>query len=368
MLPPTKPAAWMLLVVGFIFGAALNAQASSPNSSTPEKKPVEPTKAALPAAKKIPCLDCHEGPVVSSILNTKHAMMADKRTPFAQDACQTCHGASQEHMDSGGEQVPSTKFGAKSKVPVAEQNKVCLTCHESGARMEWKGSAHETAEIACTTCHTLHANQDKTLGKKTQSDVCYSCHKTQRAQIHRSSAHPIKNGKMSCSGCHNPHGGTGPKLLNKSTLNETCYTCHAEKRGPFLWEHQPVQEDCSICHVPHGSNHAPLLNAKGPWLCQQCHQEEFHPSLKYNGTGIPPNQQEDCLACHKGQVRPAAGGAHDDPISADVGTCSAPDGCHVNSEISHGGRVTPNMLGKNCLNCHSQIHGSNHPSGVKLMR
>ena len=26
------------------------------------------------------------------------------------------------------------------------------------------------------------------------------------------------------------------------------------------------------------------------------------------------------------------------------------------------------LLGSSCLNCHSQVHGSNHPSGVKLMR
>ncbi len=42
-------------------------------------------------------------------------------------------------------------------------------------------------------------------------------------------------------------------------MNETCYTCHADKRGPFLWEHQPVNEDCTNCHTPHGSNITPLL-------------------------------------------------------------------------------------------------------------
>jgi len=26
------------------------------------------------------------------------------------------------------------------------------------------------------------------------------------------------------------------------------------------------------------------------------------------------------------------------------------------------------MLGQNCLNCHTQSHGSNHPSGSRLMR
>ena len=30
--------------------------------------------------------------------------------------------------------------------------------------------------------------------------------------------------------------------------------------------------------------------------------------------------------------------------------------------------ANPNVLGKNCLNCHSQVHGSNHPSGAALMR
>jgi hypothetical protein len=26
------------------------------------------------------------------------------------------------------------------------------------------------------------------------------------------------------------------------------------------------------------------------------------------------------------------------------------------------------LLGRSCLNCHSQVHGSNHPSGAKLHR
>lgn len=276
---------------------------------------------ALAIATKSPCLDCHEDPLILSILQTKHAMTADKRTPFAQDACQTCHGESTEHINSGSpDQPPTVKFGVKSKVPVAEQNKVCLKCHESGLRMEWKGSHHETAELACSSCHTIHAPEDKVLNQQTQPEICFNCHKTQQAQIHRFSAHPIKEGKMSCTQCHNPHGSAGPKLLNKLTLNEVCYTCHAEKRGPFLWEHQPVREDCSICHTPHGSNHRPLLRAREPWLCQQCHLENFHPSTAYDGINTPTNS------------------------------------------------VDAHTLGKACSNCHTNVHGSNHPSGVRKTR
>lgn len=273
--------------------------------------------------QKIPCLDCHDNtsefPVLS-IFNTKHAVVADKRTPFAKDACQTCHGDATEHMKNPSKENAPIQFGMKSKVPVAQQNKVCLGCHEAGARMSWKGSAHEMAGVACATCHTLHANESKALNKRTQSEICFECHQTQRAQAYRPSAHPIVQGKMSCLGCHEPHGGSGPKLLNKPTLNETCYACHAEKRGPFLWEHQPVREDCSICHLPHGSNHDALLNAKGPWLCQQCHMEQYHPSGAYSGTGIPPTG------------------------------------------------AAQQLLAKNCMNCHPQIHGSNHPSGARKTR
>jgi hypothetical protein len=26
------------------------------------------------------------------------------------------------------------------------------------------------------------------------------------------------------------------------------------------------------------------------------------------------------------------------------------------------------LLGKGCVNCHSQVHGTNHPSGARLTR
>jgi predicted CXXCH cytochrome family protein len=111
----------------------------------------------------------------------------------------------------------------------------------------------------------------------TQADVCFGCHKAQRAQVRRVSAHPLATTgladtrKMACSDCHNPHGSTGPKLLVKNSVNDTCFTCHAEKRGPYLWEHAPVADDCTNCHTPHGSSNAPLLKARVPWLCQACH-------------------------------------------------------------------------------------------------
>ena len=69
-------------------------------------------------------------------------------------------------------------------------------------------------------------------------------------------SHPVRQGKLGCSDCHEPHGTTAEKQLVRATINETCYECHAEKRGPMLWEHEPVAENCDDCHSRvHGSNH-----------------------------------------------------------------------------------------------------------------
>jgi hypothetical protein len=37
------------------------------------------------------------------------------------------------------------------------------------------------------------------------------------------------------------------------------------------------------------------------------------------------------------------------------------------SGLANGG-ASALLLGRGCVNCHVQVHGSNHPSGVKLMR
>lgn len=280
-------------------------------------------------AKDAVCTKCHDeyDNQVLSIYQTPHGVKADARTP----SCQSCHGDSQGHVKNTARKSPRTApdvvFGAESKAKTvsapAAQNEACMGCHESGLRMHWKGSVHDNEDVTCISCHQLHASADPVLTKITQPEVCLTCHKAKRAELHRPSSHPILEGKTACSDCHNPHGSNGPTLLAAATLNETCYTCHAEKRGPFLWEHEPVREDCSICHKPHGSVNDNLLKNRAPWLCQQCHLAQFHPSTVYSGTGLP--------------------GAN------------TPSGAQQ-------------MLGKNCLNCHSQIHGSNHPSGARKTR
>ena len=81
--------------------------------------------------------------------------------------------------------------------------------------------------------------------------------KTERAVAHM----PVREGKMSCSTCHNPHGSiSNVKALKVgSSVGELCISCHTEMRGPVLWEHAPVRENCTTCHDPHGSSNDRML-------------------------------------------------------------------------------------------------------------
>src|SRR6516165_8222085 len=198
---------------------------------------------------------------------------------------------------------------------VEEVNQVCLNCHEKGQRTLWQGSVHEVRGLACANCHTVMRNVTPkfALAQLTEPDVCFQCHKKQRADIWQSSHMPVREGKMTCSSCHNPHGSYSEALLKTATVNDTCYKCHAEKRGPFLWEHPPVRENCLNCHDPHGSINDALLKVSRPRLCQQCHTAADHP-------GNPGNP----MAIYS--------------------------------------------IGASCQNCHVKIHGSNSPAGAEFVR
>ena len=113
-----------------------------------------------------------------------------------------------------------------------------------------------------------------------EPDTCFQCHKDRRAQMFRSSHMPMREGKMVCSDCHNPHGSTTEALLKKDSINDVCYTCHAEKRGPFLFEHAPVRENCLNCHDPHGSVNEFSLKLSRPRLCFECHQFGHGPTSR----------------------------------------------------------------------------------------
>jgi DmsE family decaheme c-type cytochrome len=252
------------------------------------------------------CANCHANAL--EIWTGKHGTRADARAPISV-GCAMCHGDPTEHLKSPANAMPN-RF---SKMGSAQKNEVCSTCHQGRTRIHWVGSAHERNDVACSSCHKLHVAHDRVRDKVTQSDVCFSCHKEQRVQINRPSRHPIREGMVGCSDCHNPHGSVGPAMMVRDNVNDTCYTCHMEKRGPFVRTHQPVQENCALCHNPHGTTAPNLLKQRSPFLCQQCHEP----------------------TSHRGNIATLTGTS-----------------------------TSASTLARGCMNCHTQIHGTNNPSDI----
>jgi DmsE family decaheme c-type cytochrome len=180
---------------------------------------------------------------------------------------------------------------------------------------------HDARNVSCATCHSVHAakSENAQLKTATASETCVTCHKPEAMKTQKSGHMPVRESKMECTSCHTPHGSTNVRLLRAgNSINESCASCHAEKRGPFVWEHAAGRENCASCHDPHGSNNDRMLVAKAPMLCQRCHVSSRHPATIY-------------------------------------------DGAQLNAGSNR-------LVGRGCVNCHSQIHGSNHAAGNFFLR
>ena len=273
--------------------------------------PLAPASPEAQYVGKDQCAACHEE-VVTSFQGTVHGGKSFEMR--SKNACETCHGPGKAHVDASGGKGNIRNL---KKLSASDSTAICLTCHTSGGQKRWDGSVHANRDLACTECHNLHPKGEapKALLAKPEIDLCTTCHLQKKAALMRSGHMPMREGKMNCSSCHNPHGAAGPSLLLQSTVNQNCYSCHAEKRGPFLWEHAPVREDCLNCHDPHGTINPNLLKVKPPILCIQCHNG-------FAGGGM--------------------GNAH-----------QARDRYAFN---------------QSCVNCHAMIHGSTHPAGNAFLR
>lgn len=283
------------------------------------------------------CETCHDVEA-TALGKTKHGKKLDPRTPAASaHGCQSCHGPGSVHAAARQEGKPLdpahpdlVTFKEGGPVPAGQRADVCLSCHQKMTKRNWTTTGHAMNGVACSDCHTVHNPKgEPQLKTETEVETCGRCHKDVKAQLQRPSHHPVREGKLTCSNCHNPHGSGNEKNLLKSNANDTCFQCHQEKRGPFLWEHPPVFENCLNCHNPHGTNNRNMLVSDTPKLCEQCHAASRHPDTLYDATA---------------------------KLEGDAGLS--------------GLAQNPNarMYNKGCNNCHSHIHGSNHPSGQFFLR
>jgi len=315
-----------LALISAAFGLWIAVMVTVSASPAPHQNGTAPAKVTESAAKAAPatgyvgeetCLTCHEDQK-KGYHGSPHGRAANPRSPMAAKGCESCHGPGQAHVDGGGDK---TKIRNPKTLSPREASETCLSCHNRSAHNDWAGGKHDSRNISCLTCHSIHAPKgEKQLKTQSVQETCVQCHVKEVNKVHKSSHMPVgaKDGnKMECTTCHNPHGSQNVKMLKEgNTITEACASCHAEKRGPFLWEHMPVREGCTTCHDAHGSNNERMLVAKLPMLCQRCHIHSRHPATVYDQTQV--NNRSNRVA------------------------------------------------GRSCVQCHQMIHGSNHPTSGKV--
>src|SRR5450759_4531386 len=221
------------------------------------------------------CLDCHKESVHQFEATVMGKLIKENGgVKNGEHGCESCHGPSKAHVESGGDVLPPISYSSKARTTVVDRNATCLNCHEKTSRTMWAGSTHESRNVSCTDCHVvMHDNTERSnLKKASVLATCGSCHREKAAAMSKFSHMPLGEGKLECIS--------------------------------------------SNCHDPHGSNKIRMLKYVPPRLCQQCHLTPH---------GAPSGRPED---------------------QASV-------------------RFNYN---KGCVNCHSQIHGSNHPAGVFFTR
>lgn len=246
------------------------------------------------------CKVCHEE-IYNSFEKTPHwKTTLDTRGGPSRQGCEGCHGPGEDHVASGGDKTKIFIFTNHSPKDI---NARCMTCHASGTQhMDAVNSLHTKADISCISCHSQHhAKESEFLLVKTQPELCYTCHLQQKPQFEMPFHHRVNEGLVQCSDCHNPHGTVGAKQVRTSAAQDAvCFTCHADKRGPFVFEHEPMKvEGCESCHTPHGSPNPHMLKMSNVnLLCLSCHTTSFA-----NAPGAPSfhnqaAQYQACTLCH----------------------------------------------------------------------
>ena len=261
------------------------------------------------------CRTCHPDIYSAFYRNPHHKSQVDDSLPPERQGCESCHGPGKEHVESRGDKTKIFAYSLKQPKEILDS---CLRCHANTmSRANIRRSAHTTADVACTGCHSVHKSPTaKSLLAKQQTELCYGCHTNIRAQFSMPFKHRVNEGFMNCSDCHNPHGanaptwrtGSRPRMVDQGLSNEqACLKCHTDKRGPFVFEHAAVRVDgCETCHNPHGSPNAKLLKRPTAFaLCLECHNGA--PGFGRTGAGIPAQsashnmadpRYHNCVSCH----------------------------------------------------------------------
>ena len=261
------------------------------------------------------CRTCHPDIWATFFKNPHYKSIASGKETPERTGCEGCHGPGKAHVEARGGKATIVAFSELQPKQVLDN---CLRCHaETLSRANIRRSTHTLNDVVCSNCHSIHKSPvPKFLLAQRQTDLCYGCHTDVRGQFSLPFKHRVNEGFMTCTDCHNPHGAfaptwrmaSRPRMLDQALTNEEpCLKCHSEKRGPFVYEHEPVRvEGCETCHYPHGSTNSRLLRRPVVFtMCLECHNGAGNFGRQNAGVltltpshNLADPRYQNCTTCH----------------------------------------------------------------------
>jgi predicted CXXCH cytochrome family protein len=185
--------------------------------------------------------------------------------------------------------IPGAKYVGMDQCAICHEKEVKnfkLTQH-SRIQLREPEEKDEVTNLGCEACHgagSLHVEAGGGKGKFIISgqnpEGCFQCHLDKKAEFSLQYHHPLKEGRMNCTACHNPHGDDINKPAGAliTRANETCAQCHREQARPHVFEHEALREGCVACHNVHGSINPKMLAQRDNNLCLKCHAQVAAPN------------------------------------------------------------------------------------------
>lgn len=289
--------------------------AAAPGGQEPAKKDQASAPASAPAKKEYvgsdTCAGCHDEIHTSFRKNAHIILETNKRRGWAGKACESCHGPGSVHSETA---AAEDILSPKNMTPAAI-DQMCLSCHKNQQTQVGRiQSGHARNSVACTSCHNVHKTGEEASARRFRTAAgvnqnCRQCHMDVWASFQKPHRHPLPEGAMSCTGCHNPHASFLNRNMRLASGQQPgCFQCHSNKRGPFVFEHAPVRnEPCTICHEPHGSaNPRMMIRHEVANLCLECHSNIQSPPRATTAGGVAIATHDlrlprwrNCTACHQ---------------------------------------------------------------------
>jgi predicted CXXCH cytochrome family protein len=270
------------------------------------------------------CAACHD-PQSKHFNDTKHGKLkniSDWKDKVV--GCESCHGPGREHVEGGGD---VTKIVSFKRLDAKAASETCLACHAGKENHNnFRRGDHFRNNVGCNECHTAHGPEPanfrpgsgtfvgdiaaqkpgqatKAMLRSNEPQLCIACHTETKAQFSKPFRHRVLEGAMTCSDCHNPHGGFEQRQTKLSVgADASCIKCHTNKQGPFVYEHAPLKlEGCASCHTPHGSSNPKMLKRSSVrQLCLECHSsitEQLAPDTpSFHNQAVL--RYQNCTTCH----------------------------------------------------------------------